>query len=131
MNRRHYRIITAYGLVVLPVLLLAAAQPHLAGAVPAEWAMIPGWNVFVEKGCGTCHPVYRKGGSIANDLAIDNVVSTPAGQGAAMRNHGRYMATRARRQPRTPTPLLPPRPDRYAATVRSGTGPPVEGSWDG
>jgi hypothetical protein len=131
MNRRHYRIITAYGLVVLPVLLLAAAQLHLAGAVPAEWAMIPGWNVFVEKGCGTCYPGYRNGGNIANDLAIDNVVSTPAGQGAAMWNHGRYMATRARRWPRTPTPLLPPSPDRYAATVRSDTGPPVEGSWDG
>ena len=55
MNGRHSRVITAYGLVVLTVLLPAAARPQLAAAVPAVWAMIPGSNVFVDKGCGNCH----------------------------------------------------------------------------
>jgi hypothetical protein len=81
--------------------------------------------------CLARHPICRKGAKIGSDLTIDNVVSTPAGQAAAMRNQGRYMATRARRQSTTPTPILPPRPDRYAATARSDTGPPVEGSCDG
>jgi hypothetical protein len=47
----------------------------------------------------------------------------------APRNRARWI--RARRQSTTPTPILPPRPDRYAATARSDTGPPVEGSCDG
>jgi hypothetical protein len=90
-----------------------------------------GRELVQKRGCPACHPIHRKGANIASDLTIDSIVSTPAGQAAAMRNHGRYMATKARRQSTTPTPLLPPRPDRYAATVRADTGPPVEGSCDG
>ena len=64
-----------------------------------------GRELVQKKGCLTCHSIYRKGGSIATDLAIDNVVSTAVGQVAAMWNHGRYMETKARRQSTT-LPLL-------------------------
>jgi mono/diheme cytochrome c family protein len=64
-----------------------------------------GRELVQKKGCLTCHAIYRKGGSSAGDLAISNVVSTPAGQVAAMWNHARYMETQGRRQATT-LPLL-------------------------
>ena len=64
-----------------------------------------GRELVQQKGCLTCHAIYRKGGSSASDLAISNVVSTPAGQVAAMWNHVRYMETETRRQS-TMLPLL-------------------------
>jgi mono/diheme cytochrome c family protein len=57
-----------------------------------------GRDLVRRKGCLSCHSIYRKGAGTAPDLAIDNVVATPAGQVAAMWNHGRYMETAARRQ---------------------------------
>jgi mono/diheme cytochrome c family protein len=57
-----------------------------------------GRDLLRRKGCLSCHSIYRKGAGTAPDLAIDNVVATPAGQVAAMWNHGRYMETAARRQ---------------------------------
>jgi mono/diheme cytochrome c family protein len=57
-----------------------------------------GRDLVRRKGCLSCHSIYRKGAGTAADLAIDNVVATPAGQVAAMWNHGRYMETAARRQ---------------------------------
>lgn len=64
-----------------------------------------GRELVQKKGCLTCHAIYRKGGNSASDLAISNVVSTPAGQVAAMWNHARYMETQGRRLPTT-LPLL-------------------------
>jgi cytochrome c2 len=64
-----------------------------------------GRELIQKKGCLTCHAIYRKGGSSASDLAINNVVSTPAGQAAAMWNHARYMEIQGRRQSTT-LPLL-------------------------
>ena len=70
MNNRPYRIITAYGFVVLTVLLPAATHAQGPGAVPAEWTTVPGWSVFVDKGCGTCHRVRGVGdGTAGPDLA--------------------------------------------------------------
>jgi hypothetical protein len=55
----------------------------------------------------------------------DNVVSTRAGQVAAMWNHGRYMETKARRQS-TPLPLLTGQELADIATYLAGlgSGPP-------
>jgi mono/diheme cytochrome c family protein len=64
-----------------------------------------GRELVQKKGCLSCHAIYRRGGSSASDLAVSNVVSTPAGQVAAMWNHARYMETQGRRQPTT-LPLL-------------------------
>lgn len=64
-----------------------------------------GRELVQKKGCLTCHAIYRRGGTSASDLAVSNVVSTPAGQVAAMWNHARYMETQGRRQPTT-LPLL-------------------------
>jgi mono/diheme cytochrome c family protein len=60
-----------------------------------------GRELVQDKGCLTCHAIYRKGGRSASDLAVNNVVSTPAGQLAAMWNHARYMETQERRQSTT------------------------------
>lgn len=84
-----------------------------------------GRELLRTKGCLACHSIYRKGGNIASDLAIDNVVSTRAGQVAAMWNHGRYMETKARRQS-TPLPLLTGQELADIATYLAGlgSGPP-------
>jgi len=93
---RRLRILTTYGLVALALLLPATAQPQVPEAAPPEWAM-----------------------------AIDNVVSTRAGQVAAMWNHGRYMETKARRQS-TPLPRLTGQELADIATYLAGlgSGPP-------
>jgi mono/diheme cytochrome c family protein len=65
---------------------------------PAAGRAGRGRDLVQRKGCLSCHSIYRKGAGTASDLAIDNVVGTPAGQVAAMWNHGRYMETVARRQ---------------------------------
>jgi mono/diheme cytochrome c family protein len=65
---------------------------------PAAGRGVRGRELVKAKGCLACHSIYRKGGDVAADLAISNVVSTRAGQVAAMWNHGRYMETEARRQ---------------------------------
>jgi mono/diheme cytochrome c family protein len=57
-----------------------------------------GRELVEQKGCLSCHAIYRKGGKTASDLAINNVVGTVSGQVAAMWNHGRYMETEGRRQ---------------------------------
>lgn len=88
MNKRPYRIITGYGLAVLTVLLPAATQAQGPRAVPAEWTMVPGWNVFVDKGCGTCHRVRGVGdGTAGPDLAGLRGSRGVYELGAAMWNH--------------------------------------------
>ena len=57
-----------------------------------------GRELLEQKGCLSCHAIYRKGGKTASDLAINNVVGTLSGQVAAMWNHGRYMETEGRRR---------------------------------
>jgi mono/diheme cytochrome c family protein len=88
MTGRPLRIVTAYGLAVLTVLLPVAARPQAPGAVPAEWAMVPGWNVFVDKGCGACHRVRGVGdGTAGPDLAGLRASRGLFDLGAAMWNH--------------------------------------------
>lgn len=84
-----------------------------------------GRELVRQKGCLSCHTIYRKGGNSASDLAIDNVVSTPAGHVAAMWNHARYMDTAARRQ----SAALPPLTGQEMADISSylsalGSGAP-------
>ncbi len=88
MNGRPYRIIIACGLAVLTMLLPTVARSQGPGAVPAEWTMVPGWNVFVDKGCGTCHRVRGVGdGSVGPDLAGLRGSRGLYEVGAAMWNH--------------------------------------------
>jgi cytochrome c2 len=84
-----------------------------------------GRELVRQKGCLVCHSIYRRGGNTASDLAIDNVVSTPAGHVAAMWNHGRYMETMGRRQSTT-FPLLTGRElaDISAHLAALGSGAP-------
>ena len=63
-----------------------------AGRAPRGRALLE------QKGCLSCHAIYRKGANTASDFAANNVVPTTAGQVAAMWNHGRYMETEGRRQ---------------------------------
>jgi mono/diheme cytochrome c family protein len=84
-----------------------------------------GRELVPQKGCLDCHTIYRKGGNSASDLAIDNVVSTPAGQVAAIWNHARYMETEGRRQ----SMALPKLTGQELADISSylaalGSGPP-------
>jgi cytochrome c2 len=92
---------------------------------PAAGRAGRGRDLVQKKGCLSCHAVYRKGAGIATDFAIDNVVSTPAGQVAAMWNHGRYMETAARRQS-AGLPLLSGQELADIATYLAGlgSGPP-------
>jgi len=73
------------------------------------------------KGCLGCHSVYRRGGATASDLAVSNVVSSPAGHVAAMWNHGRFMETEARRQ-LTTLPTLTGRDVADMASYLAGLG---------
>jgi mono/diheme cytochrome c family protein len=57
-----------------------------------------GGELVEQKGCLSCHAIYRKGGKTASDLALSNFVGTLSGQIVAMWNHGRYMETEGRRQ---------------------------------
>ena len=87
-SRRHGRTLTAYGLVVLTVLLPAAARSQDPGAVPPEWRMVPGWTVFVDKGCSACHRVRGIGdGTVGPDLAGLQASRGLFDLGAAMWNH--------------------------------------------
>jgi len=84
-----------------------------------------GRELIRQKGCLGCHTIYRKGGTAASDLAIDNVVSTPAGQVAAIWNHARYMQTEGRRQSTTLSPLTGQElADISAYLAGLGSGPP-------
>jgi mono/diheme cytochrome c family protein len=92
---------------------------------PAAGRAGRGRDLVRRKGCLSCHSIYRKGAGTASDLAIDNVVGTPAGQVAAMWNHGRYMETAARRQ----SAALPRLTGQELADITTylaglGSGPP-------
>jgi len=87
-SRRHGRTLTAYGLVVLTVLLPAAARSQGPGEVPPEWKSAPGWTVFVDKGCSACHRVRGIGdGTVGRDLAGLQASTGLFDLGAAMWNH--------------------------------------------
>jgi Cytochrome c len=62
-----------------------------------QGSVAQGRHLVRDKGCLRCHAVYKQGGETAPDLATSNMVSTPAGQVAAMWNHGRQMENKARR----------------------------------
>ncbi|HEY7435869.1 MAG TPA: c-type cytochrome [Methylomirabilota bacterium] len=108
MNGRLYRIITGCGLAVLMLLLPTVARPQAPGALPAEWTMVPGWSVFVDKGCGTCHRVRGVGdGTAGPDLAGLRGSRGLFEMGAAMWNHLPRIAA-AMRDAGTQPPRLTP-----------------------
>ena len=80
-----------------------------------------GRELLSSKGCLGCHSVYARGGKTAADLARSNVVGSPAGQIAAMWNHGRFMETEARRQ-HTTLPQLNGAEMADIATYLAGLG---------
>ena len=65
---------------------------------PAAGRSDRGQALVASKGCLGCHSIYRQGGKTASDLAVSNVVGSPAGQVAAMWNHGRLMEIGALRR---------------------------------
>jgi cytochrome c2 len=108
MNGRSFRIVAACGLAALTMLLPTAARPQAPGSVPAEWTTVPGWNVFVDKGCGTCHRVRGVGdGTIGPDLAGLRASRSLFDLGAAMWNHLPQMGA-AMRDTGTQPPRLTP-----------------------
>ena len=80
-----------------------------------------GGELVSSKGCLGCHSLYARGGKTASDLAKSNVVGSPAGQVAAMWNHGRFMDTAARRQ-HTALPMLTGAELADIATYLAGLG---------
>jgi mono/diheme cytochrome c family protein len=134
MNGRRFRIVAACGLAVLTVLLPTAARPQVPVAVPAEWTTVPGWNVFVDKGCGTCHRVRGVGdGTLGPDLAGLRASRSLFDLGAAMWNHMPQMGAAMRDTGTQPPRLTPLEFSSLAAflftTQYDGTsGDPVKGS---
>jgi cytochrome c2 len=55
-----------------------------------------GQRLVQDKGCLRCHSIFNKGGGLASDLALSNVVSSQHGQLSAMWNHGRQMENAAK-----------------------------------
>jgi mono/diheme cytochrome c family protein len=88
---------------------------------PAAGDVARGRKLLSSKGCLGCHSVYGHGARTGSDLAKSNVVGSPAGQVAAMWNHGRFMETAARRQ-RTTLPTLTGRELADIATYLAGLG---------
>jgi cytochrome c2 len=85
---RSFQIVVALAFVAPTLLLPAAARPQVSVAVPAEWTTVPGWNVFVDKGCGTCHRVRGVGeGTAGPDLARLRASRGLFDLGAAMWSH--------------------------------------------
>ncbi len=134
MNGRPFRIVAACGLAALTMLLPTAARPQAPGSVPAEWTTVPGWNVFVDKGCGTCHRVRGVGdGTIGPDLAGLRASRSLFDLGAAMWNHLSQMGAAMRDTGTQPPRLTPLEFSSLAAflftTQYDGTsGDPVKGS---
>jgi cytochrome c553 len=134
MNGRSFRIVAACGLAALTMLLPTAARPQAPGSVPAEWTTVPGWNVFVDKGCGTCHRVRGVGdGTIGPDLAGLRASRSLFDLGAAMWNHLPQMGAAMRDTGTQPPRLTPLEFSSLAAflftTQYDGTsGDPVKGS---
>ena len=129
-----FRIVTACGFAALTVLLPAAARPDAPVAVPAEWTTVPGWNVFVDKGCGACHRVRGVGdGTVGPDLAGLRASRSLFDLGAAMWNHLPQMGAAMRDTGTQPPRLTPLEFSSLAAflftTQYDGTpGDPVKGS---
>lgn len=65
----------------------ASGQQPAPGPFAPDWAMLAGWNVYAEKGCGRCHAVRGIGGLGGPDLARMQGVTTFFDVGAAMWNH--------------------------------------------
>jgi mono/diheme cytochrome c family protein len=65
---------------------------------PAAGSGARGRQVAKTKGCVACHSVRGKGGKIASDFAVSNVVGSPAALIAAMWNHSRSMEDQAAKQ---------------------------------
>ncbi len=108
MNGRPFRIGTGCGLAALTVLLPTAARPQAPRSVPAEWTTVPGWNVFVDRGCGTCHRVRGVGdGTIGPDLAGLRASRSLFDLGAAMWNHLPQMGAAIRDSGTQPPRLTP------------------------
>jgi mono/diheme cytochrome c family protein len=76
--------------------LAARAQPPPSRPFAPDWAMLAGWDVFANKGCGKCHAVRGIGGHVGPDLARVEGGTSFFGLGAAMWNHLPRMGARMR-----------------------------------
>jgi mono/diheme cytochrome c family protein len=65
----------------------ARGQQPAPGPFAPDWAMLAGWNVYADKGCGRCHAVRGVGGSGGPDLARIQGDTSFFDIGAAMWNH--------------------------------------------
>jgi mono/diheme cytochrome c family protein len=87
-------------LIVLAFILVTSvtgwAQPPTHPFAPG-WAMLAGWNVYAEKGCGKCHAVRGVGGGGGGpDLGRIGTGTSFFEIGAAMWNHLPRMGARMR-----------------------------------
>ena len=101
-------VVCAMLLLVLAGVGSAFAQQPAPGPFAPDWAMLAGWNVYTEKGCGRCHAVRGVGGSGGPDLARMQGAMSFFDIGAAMWNHlpkmGERMKATGTERPRL-TPL--------------------------
>jgi mono/diheme cytochrome c family protein len=77
------------GVVLLLVVGIGSArgQQPAPGPFAPDWAMLAGWNVYADKGCGRCHAVRGVGGSGGPDLARMQGGGSFFDIGAAMWSH--------------------------------------------
>lgn len=96
--------------------------------------MVPGWTVFVDKGCGACHRVRGVGdGTIGPDLAVLRASRSLFDLGAAMWNHLPQMGAAMRDSGTQPPRLTPLEFSSLAAFLFTtqyyeASGDPVKGS---
>ncbi len=108
------RVVTATAVSALLVLAtFATAAAQQAPAQPAQpfapsWAMLAGWDVFANKGCGKCHSIRGSGSGVGPDLGRIATGKSFFGLGAAMWNHLPRMGARMR-EARVERPRLTPK----------------------
>jgi mono/diheme cytochrome c family protein len=105
------RVVTATAvsaLLFLATFVPAAAQQQPTLPFAPSWAMLAGWDVFANKGCGKCHALRGSGGGVGPDLGRIATGKSFFELGAAMWNHLPRMGVKMR-EVRIERPQLTPK----------------------